>query len=351
MARCSNRDAVVGVYLVAARAARRRRWIVESERVIELNEDLRMLASAGYGQARLIASGMEGSVYQLADSTVGKIPHERVPVDPQGILLAEALGRESLPIAVPRPLGSVVLEDGRIMRLERLLPGRTLDDFRESARDTLDPRVVRALGDVLESLRGLMIDVPDRAILDGERYRASVERWSDELVDLGRRRFARFGGQLIARDPTAPRTVSNLLSFVASRRGVSPSLAHGDICGANVLVDDDCRPTALIDWGFFSVLAEPALDIAITAATLEMYGPSAIEVDGTLTDYFCERFEVERDILLAYKGYYALVTSNVYSPDGTDGHFAWCSAMLARADVRRAAATLAGRADVRIEVA
>jgi aminoglycoside phosphotransferase (APT) family kinase protein len=233
------------------------------------------------------------------------------------------------------------------MRVERLLPGRPLGEFYAPATGELSPRVVTAVGDVLAGLRDLQFEVPARTILDGEMYAATVDTWADTLVDLGRRRFARFGDQLEARDTDVRRTVSDLLTFLASRRNIEPRVIHGDICGPNVLVDDDCRVTAVIDWGFFSVLAEPELDAAITSAVLDMYGPQAAATDATLTDAVVERFGLERDVVLAYKGVYALMTSNVYSPDGTDGHFAWCSAMLARPDVQATAAALAASAQTR----
>lgn len=315
-----------------------------------MNNDLELLAHAGFPEARPLAKGMEGSVYLLPDGTVGKVPHTAAS-SPEEDAFAAALATRTLPFAVPSPLGSAPLGDGRTMKIERLLPGRPLDEFYDPAGGGLDPRVVDAVGDVLDGLRELSFEVPARTILDGERYEATLTTWAAALVDLGRRRFARFGDQLEARDSAVRRTVSDLLTFLASRDHVAPQVIHGDICGANVLVDDACRVTAVIDWGFFSVLAEPALDAAIASAVLDMYGARAAEVDATLTDAFVERFELDRDVMLAYKGVYALMTSNVYSPDGTDGHFAWCSAMLARPDVRAAAATLAARETTRIEVA
>lgn len=315
-----------------------------------MGETLQLLAEAGFPDARFLARGMEGSVYVLTEGTIGKIPHVVAPAGAEGDTLAELLGGVQLAFALPSPLGHVELGDGRVMHVERRLPGRPLDEFVAAAAGELDVRVVGAVVEVLAALRGLRVNAVDRVILDGERYMADVDGWADALVDLGRRRFARFGSQLVARDPVVPRTASDLLSFVASRRRMAPGLIHGDVCGANVLVDDDCRPTAVIDWGFFSVLAEPALDAAIASAVLDMYGPRAAQVDRVLTDALVERLGVERDVLLAYKGFYALVTSNVYSPDGTDGHFGWCSAMLARQDVRDAAASLAERSGTRVQI-
>jgi hypothetical protein len=42
------------------------------------------------------------------------------------------------------------------------------------------------------------------------------------------------------------------------------------------------------------------------------------------------------DVLLTYQAAYAVVTSSAFTPDGSDGHFAWCIAQLRRADVSEA---------------
>jgi len=45
------------------------------------------------------------------------------------------------------------------------------------------------------------------------------------------------------------------------------------------------------------------------------------------------RFEMETSVLLAYRAVYALLTSNVYSTDGKDGHYRWCVEMLNRPEI------------------
>jgi hypothetical protein len=42
------------------------------------------------------------------------------------------------------------------------------------------------------------------------------------------------------------------------------------------------------------------------------------------------------DVLLAFQAAYAVATSNAFTPDGDDGHFAWCIAQLRRDDISEA---------------
>ncbi|ASO21670.1 hypothetical protein FHR81_003316 [Actinoalloteichus hoggarensis] len=65
-----------------------------------------------------------------------------------------------------------------------------------------------------------------------------------------------------------------------------------------------------------------------------MYGPRAAEYDDVLLRRFVTRSGHSRELLLLYRAAYAVLGANSYAADGTDGHFAWCAAVLARPDVR-----------------
>ena len=41
-------------------------------------------------------------------------------------------------------------------------------------------------------------------------------------------------------------------------------------------------------------------------------------------------------MLLIYQAAYAVATSNVFTPNGSDGHFPWCVAQLTRVEVTAA---------------
>lgn len=42
------------------------------------------------------------------------------------------------------------------------------------------------------------------------------------------------------------------------------------------------------------------------------------------------------EVLLTYQAAYAVATSNAVTPDGSDGHFAWCIAKLSQDDIGEA---------------
>ena len=110
---------------------------------------------------------------------------------------------------------------------------------------------------------------------------------------------------------------------------------HGDLIPANVLVGDDDRP-AVLDFGFLTVVGDPAFDAAVTASIFDMYGPRARANEALLDEAIAARFGHDRARLLRYRAAYALLTATCFSASGSDGHAAWCVAVLGRPEVRAA---------------
>lgn len=252
--------------------------------------------------------------------------------------LLEQLNQSRLPFAVPAPLGRLTLPDGRSLLRQPRLHGRSIGDFYDPAAGRLDPRAEQALADLLSALRTIPhpqpIEMPDLPLL-GDSMVTTAQPWAATLQRLLEDRTRRFGGLLRAHVDCLDDLVEGCDAFLASRGDVAVALQHGDICPENVLVDDDCRLTAVLDWGFLTMLADPVLEMALTSGFFDMYGPHALRTERRLSDLFAEAFDVEHADVLRFKAVYALIGANAYS--GTaDGHFQWCAAVLRRPDVRSA---------------
>jgi aminoglycoside phosphotransferase (APT) family kinase protein len=111
-------------------------------------------------------------------------------------------------------------------------------------------------------------------------------------------------------------------------------LIHGDLCGANIMVNETAQPLSVFDFGFLSTIGDPAFDASVSSAILNMYGPHAREIDDEVTEAMVKAFGYPPEVLMGYRAAYSLLTSNAYSPTGSDGHFRWCVSMLRREDVR-----------------
>lgn len=66
---------------------------------------------------------------------------------------------------------------------------------------------------------------------------------------------------------------------------------------------------------------------------MNMYGPHAPAITGALTAQLALDLGYPSDVLLTYQAAYAVATSNAFTPDGSDGHFAWCIRQLRRPDI------------------
>jgi aminoglycoside phosphotransferase (APT) family kinase protein len=94
--------------------------------------------------------------------------------------------------------------------------------------------------------------------------------------------------------------------------------------------------SGVLDFGFMTTLGDPQFDAAITASIFDMYGPSARTSEEILSREFLDRFGQDPQRYGLYRAAYAVITNAYFGTDGLDGHFAWCTQMLTRSDVRAA---------------
>lgn len=181
------------------------------------------------------------------------------------------------------------------------------------------------------------------AVLDEDQpFRASADTFPAALLALLDRRVSRF--RHVIRDHLPDFDCR----YAALRERFGPieqpsaigswpdTVIHGDLFGENILVDGHHRPLAVLDFGFLTTAGDPRFDAAITAGVMNMYGPHALSVTQDLTARLARELGYSPEVLLTYQAAYAIATSNAFTPDGSDGHFAWCIAQLRRPDVSEA---------------
>lgn len=295
-------------------------------------------AAEGFRAVEPLGAGMEGAVYKLDDELVAKVWGER-SAEQLRLLGSFYAYLDSVGLPFLTPLFHEVREvSGRAVTVERRLLGVPLDDKRFATPGSW-PIVLSALADVL----GAFAAVPDapqlRAlpVLDEDAALwAGHGSWSQALSGLVLRRVKRFGDQLRAAVPDFDARLEQLLRGLAAAESAPTCLVHGDLIPGNVLVDEELRPRAVLDFGFFSTAGDPAFDAAITASVYNMYGPATREIEADIDETLISRSGHDPNRLALYRAAYAVITSNAYDALGQDGHFRWCVDMLSRDAVVRA---------------
>lgn len=299
-----------------------------------------LLTSVGLSPGEVLGQGMEGVVVEVPGDRVAKVwwepAHERALASATTL---DAWASAGLPFATPRVL-DVLDVDGTTVTVEARLPGvplgRAYADGEESP-SLVDPWRLECLVTVLDGLASVaatpgMAGLP---VLPGEPALDPEVAFGESLAALVDRRVEESRAPLRAR-------LADLDDLVAATGGALRGLPrspdrplHGDLVPMNVHVDGPGGDVvALLDLGFLTTVGDPAFDAAVTASIFDMYGPRQRASERVLDAALVDRLGHDPRRLGVYRAAYALATATVYDPDGLDGHFEWCVAMLGRDDVR-----------------
>jgi aminoglycoside phosphotransferase (APT) family kinase protein len=286
-----------------------------------------------------LAAGVEGAVYDLGADLVAKVWRERTVEDLHRMQRFYAdVAAAGPPFATPEII-RVEKVDGTSVTYERKLPGQLLQDRLGSDDRQIAPQVLRCVLQVLGALAEVAATDAMRqlAVLDeSQSLWAQADSFPAALTGLLERRVTRFGAVIRDHLKDFDRRYSALLEQLILLDTRRAAAIHGDLFGGNILVDAQGSPLAVLDFGFLTTAGDPRFDAAITASVMNMYGPHARAITQDLTARIAQELGYRPEVLLIYQAAYAAATSNAFTADGSDGHFAWCMTQLERADVTAA---------------
>ena len=225
---------------------------------------------------RLLGIGWDNTAWLAGGAWVFRFPRRQIAVELLRIEVAalrSLAARLPLPIPDPELVGAPAVQYPWPFAGHRLLAGRLIHEVRLS--DSARAELARPLGAFLRALHAIAPDsVPAAPPRDHLKPAERHRRARVLLEDLDR------AGAIPDRAALA-RILDNAPDY-ASR---TDTLVHGDCFFHNLLVDDDARLGAIIDWGDVH-LGDPAIDLAcawgLLPATarsgfLDAYGPVSAE--------------------------------------------------------------------------
>jgi aminoglycoside phosphotransferase (APT) family kinase protein len=286
-----------------------------------------------------LAAGVEGAIYDLGHGLVAKVWRERRAAELERMQRFYAdVAAAGLPFATPEVLRIEQVGDTAVT-YERKLPGQPLQPRVDVAGRTISPAAAACVIDVLRALATVPATVSMRelaALDESQPLWAGASTFQAALLGLIERRARRFGPVIREHLPDFDRRYAALRERLAAMESGPDAVIHGDLFGANILVDEPGQPLAVLDFGFLTTAGDPRFDAAITAGIMNMYGPHALSATQDLIARIVRETGYPHEVLLTYQAAYAMATSNAFAPDGSDGHFAWCVAQLRRADISAA---------------
>ncbi len=244
----------------------------------------RTLESFGIGPDAWLGRGGEAQIYALDADRVLRVHHvdtTRSAVERRNALLAElAAGAAQLPFAIPAVLDTVERE-GRIVVLERRLPGRPLDAVLADASAASRQALVRAHLDAAARIGDIALDRPAYGDLcSGAPIHA--ETFREYLEARAARSLRRAGPDFSGIDP------GELARALPEPEG--PALVHLDAFAGNMLAEGESI-TAVIDFGTVSIAGDRRLDPLAAAAYLDPpITPTATHADRSVAqEWLAER--------------------------------------------------------------
>lgn len=297
----------------------------------------------GYPLTTGLATGMEGAVYSLIPTKIiakvwsNKNVNELIKLQS----FYDNLNINSSQIETPKII-EIRTVDNIVISIEQFLNGIPLNQFVKEDLPYADNRGINATIKILNFLKSVPIkeEFKTLAILDESKpLWSNINYWGDTLNELMLLRYSKFKSLLQSDIPEIENIIQDIGIFLKTRNNINLSLIHGDLCGCNIMVDINLKPTSVFDFGFLSSIGDPAFDASISSAIFNMYGPHAKIIENEVTIAIASAFGYDIKLLLAYKAVYAIITSNAYGLDKSDGHYQWCVRMLRREDIRHSLST------------
>jgi hypothetical protein len=280
-----------------------------------------------------LSSGMEAEVYAYGADAVLKL-YAGTASHADLITLQDfyhGLDRQHVPYALPRihtvaqEADFLVIIEQRLVgtQLSALLPGLTTGQLDEIMQRYLSAALAASTIHTSPTWERYKLFDPDQV---SERSKGD---WHQFLTRYLSHKLVQVSPYLSRDVPQLAAKVDHLHAILDQPYHGEERLIHGDFCPSNLLVDDEHTITALLDFGLLTMVGDPLFDLATGWVFFDMYDELKASLRERCLAMLLERLgEQARGKLYRYVLIYSILSANTYSPQCTDGHYAWCVANL-----------------------
>ncbi|MCY3738393.1 MAG: aminoglycoside phosphotransferase family protein [Gemmatimonadaceae bacterium] len=270
-----------------------------------------VLRREGLDDPIFLGAGEDAWAFALSDTEAIRIfPHASKYFVSELVHLYDRLQGHSFSFQCPR-IHEVRVHEEIVYTIETRLPGRPMEEYCREVDGEARRRVLR---NYLEALREVgEVEIVDRDFggLSISAVWPTAGTWKEFLRRGLETSCMQIGSGLTKEVPDSRRIVSRLEVLIEERMDWDrKSLVHGDAYPGNVLVDEDGEVATILDFGRYSLVGDPRLDVAIAIELTEMAG------DSTPGDTEYLRGLIEEDpAAAAYRAWTAVVLASVYRGD------------------------------------
>jgi serine/threonine protein kinase len=295
------------------------------------------LSHLGIRDVDYLASGMEGHVFRLEPQSIAKVWHHKTLTEITPLKdFYEQL--QTLEFPFETPLITQVQEvNGTTISIEKELSGTSMRTLVKEYELEPPPFAFEAVLSILSALKDkkLIGDKVHLPILGITPSRETKDSGSIAvLLEVANQKVKKYGNQLRRSVPDFDWIYERTVGHLLETRVEETQAVHGDLCPENILLDAEGKVTAVLDWGLMSLFGDSMLDASFACGIYNMYGPHHRQIDDMFLATCEARLDYSRERLLLYRALYAIIQSNAFSEDGSDGHYAWCIENLLRDDLR-----------------
>lgn len=230
-----------------------------------------ILRYEGVDDPIFLGAGEDAYAFALSDSEAIRIfPAASTNSVSELVYLYERLQEHSFSFQYPR-IYDVRTHKDIVYTIEAKLPGRPMGEICREVDANARRRILRNYLNAIRELASVEMNDRDFGGLIPSTVWLTAKTWEEFLHRQLETSLRNIGSWLSEEFPDLRHTVSRLEALIDGQISLErKSLVHGDGYPGNILIDDDGEVATILDFGRYSLVGDPRLDVAIAIELTEM---------------------------------------------------------------------------------